>query len=248
MPLPSKLVDLQPGTVIASAVLDAEFLNLYGVINGTLQDKGIKVRCNDASIPVSEFDSLTALMIARFSNNGTPVSRINNNGQFESLIATGTAPFVVASTTVVANLNVDKVDGFDFTGSRGAWQSGWFYATAPGAVETNPSVHSFFVPFGGTVVIEKLAIVRNGGSHTGGTALTFTLKRFNAAGAAQADIGTIGLSDTNSGANIAYLNDIADLGSLAEGDTIFPLLTTRTGAPTESNITVVMYGYQNLRS
>lgn len=32
---------------------------------------------------------------------------------FQSDIATGTAPFIVASTTVVANLNVDQVDGHD---------------------------------------------------------------------------------------------------------------------------------------
>lgn len=33
---------------------------------------------------------------------------------FESDVATGTAPFTIASTTVVANLNVDKADGYDF--------------------------------------------------------------------------------------------------------------------------------------
>lgn len=33
--------------------------------------------------------------------------------QFESDIATGTAPFIVASTTVVTNLNADKLDGYD---------------------------------------------------------------------------------------------------------------------------------------
>jgi len=33
---------------------------------------------------------------------------------FESDVTTGTAPFTVASTTVVANLNADQVDGHDF--------------------------------------------------------------------------------------------------------------------------------------
>jgi len=33
---------------------------------------------------------------------------------FESDVATGTAPFTIASTTLVSNLNVDKADGYDF--------------------------------------------------------------------------------------------------------------------------------------
>jgi len=33
--------------------------------------------------------------------------------QFESNVATGTAPFIVASTTVVTNLNADLIDGYD---------------------------------------------------------------------------------------------------------------------------------------
>ena len=34
---------------------------------------------------------------------------------FQSDVATGTAPFTIASTTVVANLNADQVDGKDST-------------------------------------------------------------------------------------------------------------------------------------
>ena len=37
-----------------------------------------------------------------------------------STLATGTAPFTIASTTKVANLNVDKVDGFDISAYAGA--------------------------------------------------------------------------------------------------------------------------------
>lgn len=36
------------------------------------------------------------------------------SGQLTSTLATGTAPFVIASTTKVVNLNVDQVDGFDW--------------------------------------------------------------------------------------------------------------------------------------
>lgn len=37
----------------------------------------------------------------------------NTNGQLVSSMATGTAPLSIASTTVVPNLNVDQVDGYD---------------------------------------------------------------------------------------------------------------------------------------
>jgi hypothetical protein len=40
---------------------------------------------------------------------------INTSGQFISTVATGTAPFVVASTTKVTNLNADLLDGLDST-------------------------------------------------------------------------------------------------------------------------------------
>lgn len=59
--------------------------------------------------------------------------------QFESDIATGTAPIIVASTTVVSNLNADQVDGLDSTdlvlvdGSQpltANWDAGSFRITA----------------------------------------------------------------------------------------------------------------------
>jgi hypothetical protein len=39
---------------------------------------------------------------------------ISASGQITSTVTTGTAPFVVASTTVVTNLNADKLDGKDW--------------------------------------------------------------------------------------------------------------------------------------
>ncbi len=48
--------------------------------------------------------------------NGTgtiSVPRLSSSGQITSTLAVGTAPFSITSTTVVPNLNVDKVDGKD---------------------------------------------------------------------------------------------------------------------------------------
>ncbi len=42
------------------------------------------------------------------------VTTVGMNNQFANNLADGTAPFIITSTTVVPNLNVDQVDGYDF--------------------------------------------------------------------------------------------------------------------------------------
>ena len=59
---------------------------------------------------------------ANVSGNMTGVGSINMSGQLTSTVASGTAPFIVASNTVVSNLNADLLDGFhenSFLRSRG---------------------------------------------------------------------------------------------------------------------------------
>ena len=48
---------------------------------------------------------------ANVSGNMTGVGSINMSGQLTSTVASGVAPFIVASNTVVGNLNADMVDG-----------------------------------------------------------------------------------------------------------------------------------------
>ena len=48
---------------------------------------------------------------ANVSGDMTGVGSINMSGQLTSTVASGTAPFIVASNTVVSNLNADMVDG-----------------------------------------------------------------------------------------------------------------------------------------
>ena len=49
---------------------------------------------------------------ANVSGNMTGVGSINMSGQLTSTVASGTAPFIVESRTVVGNLNADLLDGF----------------------------------------------------------------------------------------------------------------------------------------
>jgi len=44
---------------------------------------------------------------------GSGITTLSMNNQLTNSLAIGTAPFVITSTTVVSNLNVDQVDGYD---------------------------------------------------------------------------------------------------------------------------------------
>ena len=56
---------------------------------------------------------------ANVSGNMTGVGSINMSGQLTSTVASGTAPFIVASNTVVGNLNADLLDGVHLAGFGG---------------------------------------------------------------------------------------------------------------------------------
>ena len=56
---------------------------------------------------------------ANVSGNMTGVGSINMSGQLTSTVASGTAPFIVVSNTVVGNLNADLLDGVHLAGLSG---------------------------------------------------------------------------------------------------------------------------------
>ena len=157
-----------------------------------------------------------------------------------------TIPVLPASDPTTANHATRKsyVDAL-VAAKTTAFSTGLFYATIPAATESVESVPRFICPEGTSITITKLKIVRAGGSHTGATVATWTIKRRNAAGVAQADVGTISLNDTNNTVDVLYENNIADV-PLTAGDQIYALLTTRTGTPTETLVTVSFIGTQKL--
>ena len=68
---------------------------------------------------------------ANVSGNMTGVGSINMSGQLTSTVASGVAPFIVVSNTVVGNLNADLLDGVHlagFGGREGVMRS-WFRGT-----------------------------------------------------------------------------------------------------------------------
>lgn len=64
---------------------------------------------------------------ANVSGNMTDVGSINMSGQLTSTVASGTAPFIVVSNTVVGNLNADLLDGAHLAGlsGRGGVMRSW---------------------------------------------------------------------------------------------------------------------------
>lgn len=109
----------------------------------------------------------------------------------------------------------------------------WLYVVLPAAVETVESQTRFIVPSVGLNTITKIYAVWAAGADSGASNV-FTIKRRNAAGVVQADIGTI---DVNTPAqNVIQTNDIADV-PLTAGDQIYPLFTTRNTA-SEQMVTI----------
>ena len=91
----------------------AEFNQILNLVNGgTSNRRGYSV-FSDATLPVWRLDQLSAGDIAQFQVNGSSKAYINATGQLVNSLATGTAPFSIASTTKCTNLNADLVDGLN---------------------------------------------------------------------------------------------------------------------------------------
>jgi len=80
-------------------------------------------------------NGIDALQLGLYSSISASNMTLNANAsalRYTSTVATGTAPFTVSSTTVVPNLNVDKVDGKDIGTLSAA--GGIVYATSTTAI------------------------------------------------------------------------------------------------------------------
>lgn len=347
-----RLFDFLPGTPIVSSAVDSEFNQLVNALNGTSTNINLLTRFSSASVPVQRYDQLSSGPIIEFAQSGVLKSSINNLGQFDSDIATGTSPFSIASTTVNTNLNADLLDGLhaaafatlaasqtftgnnvfsgnniftgllsiinaapeivftdnndsatirlalDFgvdafniinnnlvsiplslkvstdvftfaqipvlpgsnpsTGNQATrktyvdtrftyWSATFGYVNPPGATESVESVPRFVVAAGmaHSFVFNAISVVFAGGSHTSGGTLTWTIKRRDASGTLQSDLGTITID--NSGPAIQVVSATAPGNvSLSAGDQIYPLLTTRSGTITEEMVSIVISGFQQL--
>ena len=112
MALLAALTTWSAGDKLTATAINNEFLNLLDALNGSDQDN-LKTKYNAADLPtfqlINSHASGYGLQIGDGTNND--LFGVKSTGVIESKVATGTAPFVIASTTAVANLNADLVDG-----------------------------------------------------------------------------------------------------------------------------------------
>lgn len=225
--------------VSSLVLLDNEF-NQYvgaaGIFNGGTTATKILVKTSDGTDPPVECDQVGAGVLARWKQNGSSKVAIENSGQINIALATGTAPLAVASTTVCANLNADMVDGRHLTGILVSFSCsfGIFDPTTPTINQSE--FGSIIIPSGGTYTITKLKVVYKEGSHTAGGSVSFQVIR-----AGVGSIGTLTLDNTNNAANTVYTNDIGDISPSA--DEIFSVVVSaRSGTVTERGVSVIIEG------
>lgn len=104
---------------------------------------------------------------ANVSGNMTGVGSINMSGQLTSTVASGVAPFIVASNTVVGNLNADMVDGLHLSDFDGRYvKKAGDTMTGDLAMDTNKG---FYIPNGTRVVKTSGNWIHGGGDTASST-------------------------------------------------------------------------------
>lgn len=171
--------------------------------------------------------------VINFNGGATNIGR---SGQSDLLLNNATGVFTFGQIPIIpgyAKLDTHKA----------AWSvSPWFYPVLPGGVEATESVGRWIVPNGTEIQIIDIVAVWAAGSDSGGSNV-FTIKRRNAAGTLQADVGTI---DINTPAqNAVHVVTLGAPLTLTAGDQLYPMLTTRNTA-SEQLVGIGLRGKQKL--
>ena len=104
----SRFTTYVDGNTLPAADLNGDFDRLYNALTAAA---GYELSITAGGTPTITVDNTGGGVLASFKVATVEKAQVNELGQFESLIATGTAPLVVASTTEVANLNAASVGG-----------------------------------------------------------------------------------------------------------------------------------------
>ncbi|MFA7468443.1 MAG: hypothetical protein WCY82_09280, partial [Desulfotomaculaceae bacterium] len=101
MTLNDQILNLEPASIDYGGV----------VTTGAQTFAGAKTFASAISAPTT-VNTINGLIINAGALSG--ISTLSMSGQLTSTLATGTAPFVIASTTLVTNLNADLLDGYHY--------------------------------------------------------------------------------------------------------------------------------------
>jgi hypothetical protein len=111
--------------------------------------------------------------------------------------------------------------------------------TAPGFTESGR--FSWFAPDGTGMLITKIKIKYQEGSHTSGGTLTYFF-RTRTSGGTSSDIGSINLDNTNNAIHNTYTVDISDI-TLSPGDSV-TIYRQQSGTITERSVSAGFIGIQ----
>lgn len=151
-------------------------------------------------------NTVGAATVAESSGALSAITTLSMSGQFTSTLATGTAPFVVASTTNVANLNASSLSGATFA--------------APGAIGgTTPAAATFTTVTANTSVTTPLINVASGD-------LQFTTNT-----TARFFIGTAAIYPNNNNAYDIGTSGLKFRDVFISRDPFFTGLTAASGTP-----------------
>jgi hypothetical protein len=151
--------NLTPGDplkIVRGTEIDTEYNNIA---------TAIATKTDNASAAITG-GTINATTIGATTASTGAFSTLSATGAITSTLATGTAPLVIASTTKVANLNVDSLDGADWA-SPAALGS-----TTPAAVSATTLTTSSTVTFNGGTA-NGVAYLNGSNVVTSGSALTF---------------------------------------------------------------------------
>jgi len=151
--------NLTPGDplkIVRGTEIDTEYNNIA---------TAIATKTDNASAAITG-GTINATTIGATTASTGAFSTLSATGAITSTLATGTAPLVIASTTKVANLNVDSLDGADWA-SPAALGS-----TTPAAVSATTLTTSSTVTFNGGTA-NGVAYLNGSNVVTSGSALWF---------------------------------------------------------------------------
>jgi len=103
------------GATLQAVQLNDEFDHLVGALDGT-GVVSISMKYNNTDVPALLVENSASGVPFEAKIDAASVVRIDTSGRIQSLLSTGTAPLVVASTTVNANFNADLLDGYEAAG------------------------------------------------------------------------------------------------------------------------------------
>ena len=206
--------NLTPGDplkIVRGTEIDTEYNNIA---------TAIATKTDNSSAAITG-GTINATTIGATTASTGAFSTLSATGAITSTLATGTAPLVIASTTKVANLNVDSLDGADWA-SPAALGS-----TTPAAVSATTLAASSTVTFNGGTA-NGVAYLNGSKVVTSGSALTFD--GTNLATTGDISLGAGKLLKYSSTAYITPENNVSGAEISTTGVITF---LTGSGTPTE---------------